>query len=133
MADAIVLHEDKLVLVKRKNEPFQGMYALPGGFVELGEIPEEAVVRETLEETGLRVRVERLLGVYGDPGRDPRGHLVSVVYVVRSYEGEPTPGDDAVDVKLLSKTESIPKLAADHNLILTDYLTSIAQLGNLRR
>ncbi len=125
MADAIVLHEDKLVLVRRRKEPFRGMYGIPGGFVELRETPEEAAIRETFEETSLRVRVERLLGVYGDPKRDPRGHLVSVVYVVRSYEGEPRAGDDVDDIRLIPPFDDMPKLAADHNRIILDYLHTV--------
>ena len=74
--DAVLLHEDKLVLVRRGKPPFRGRYALPGGGVEFGERLEEAVEREVLEETGLESEVMRLLGVYGDPGRDPRGHTI---------------------------------------------------------
>ncbi len=78
--DALVPKDGKLLLVRRGRYPFEGMHALPGGFVEAGETVEEAVVRETLEETGLRTKVVRLLGVYSDPERDPRGHTVSVVF-----------------------------------------------------
>jgi len=78
--DGIVLQGGKLIAVRRKNEPYQGMPALPGGFVELGETTIEAVVREVREETGLETRVQRLVGVFSDPRRDPRGHVISIVY-----------------------------------------------------
>src|SRR5947209_8597225 len=93
--DAVLLHEDKLVLVRRGKPPFRGRYALPGGGVEFGERLEEAVEREVLEETGLESEVMRLLGVYGDPGRDPRGHTISIAYVLRSIGGTLMAGSDA--------------------------------------
>ena len=76
--DGVLLVDGKLVTVIRGNPPFLGMHALPGGHVELGEPTEAAMIREFLEETGLRVEIERLVGVYSDPKRDPRGHTVSV-------------------------------------------------------
>src|SRR5438128_10952011 len=76
----IVLQDGKLVAVRRMNEPYRGMPALPGGFVELGETTVEAVVREVREETGLETRVKRLVGVVSDPKRDPRGHVISIVH-----------------------------------------------------
>src|SRR2546427_8056413 len=82
--DGIVLHGGKLVAVRRKNEPYRGMPALPGGFVELGETTIEAVVREVREETGLETRVQRLVGGFSDPKRDPRGHVLSYVYELQS-------------------------------------------------
>ena len=70
----------RVLLIRRKNEPFKGAYALPGGFVDIGETVEAACRREVREETGLNVDALRLIGVYSDPGRDPRGHTVSVAY-----------------------------------------------------
>src|SRR3989454_12442586 len=87
--DGIVLHAGKLVTVRRKNDPYRGMPALPGGFVELGETTVEAVVREVREETGLETRVKRLVGVFSDPRPDPRGHLLSVAYQVHCACGGP--------------------------------------------
>src|SRR5438128_9674128 len=93
--DGIVLHGGKLVAVRRKNEPYQGMPALPGGFVELGETTVEAVVREVREETGLETSVKRLVGVFSDPRRDPRGHVISIVYEVDAVRGRLKAGSDA--------------------------------------
>ncbi len=117
--DGILIVNDNITLVKRKNEPFKGYLALPGGFVEYGETLESAVVREVFEETGIKTRVKRLLNVYSDPGRDPRGHVISAVYVLEMIEGSFKAGDDADSVLLLAR-DQIPVLAFDHNKII-DY------------
>ncbi|RLI39304.1 NUDIX hydrolase, partial [Candidatus Bathyarchaeota archaeon] len=79
--DVVLIRADgSLVLVRRGREPFKGMWALPGGFIEYGERAEEAAVREAEEETGLKVRVEGLVGVYSRPDRDPRWHVISIAY-----------------------------------------------------
>lgn len=122
--DGIVLLEGQIVLIKRKNPPFRGMYALPGGFVEYGETAENAVVREVEEETGLKTKVNRLLGVYSAPDRDPRGHTVSVVFELDAQDGELKGGDDAAAADTFS-LESLPELAFDHGKIISDYLNLI--------
>lgn len=109
-----------IVLIERRYPP--PGYALPGGFVDIGETVEQAAIREAREETGLEVTLQRLLGVYSDPARDPRGHTVSVVFVGRS-SGEPRAGDDAGRV-LLADPVALPPLAFDHGRILADYLAS---------
>jgi 8-oxo-dGTP diphosphatase len=87
-ADVVVFADDgDVLLIRRRNPPFQGQWALPGGFIETGkETVEECAVREALEETGLEVKLDRLLGVWSRPGRDPRGHTVTCVYLT-----EPVP------------------------------------------
>ena len=109
-----------IVLIERKNPPV-GL-ALPGGFVEVGERVEEALLREMEEETGLKVEILRLLGVYSDPRRDPRFHAVSVVFVCRAV-GEPRAASDAKRT-LVVPLEEIPfdRLVFDHARILRDYL-----------
>ncbi len=109
-----------IVLIKRKNLPFKGCYALPGGFVEVGETTEEAVCRESMEETGLKIKVLDLIGVYSDPARDPRGHVVSVSYLAKGY-GNPNYGSDAQSVKIFALDE-LPQLAFDHLTIIRDAL-----------
>src|SRR5437773_12578437 len=99
--DGLVLRSGKLVAVRRKNEPFRGMPALPGGFVELGERTEDAVVREVREETGLETRVVRLVGVFSDPSRDPRGHVVSIAYALEEVGGVLKAGSDAASVTVV--------------------------------
>jgi len=107
-----------IVLIERRNPPHG--HALPGGFVDLGETVEAAALREAREETGLDVTLTRLLGVYSDPARDPRGHTVSVVYVGKA-RGEPRAGDDAARVRIVDPAEP-PALVFDHARILADYL-----------
>jgi len=109
-----------IVLIERRYEPLG--YALPGGFVEVGETVEKAVLREVQEEIGLDAQIVKLLGVYSEPNRDPRFHVVSVVFVLDAY-GEPKGGDDAKRA-LVFPIEDLPfdKIVFDHAKILKDYL-----------
>ncbi|MCI4365729.1 MAG: NUDIX hydrolase, partial [Thermoplasmata archaeon] len=93
--DAVWIRRGRVLLVRRGRTPFRGEWALPGGFVEIGETVEAAVLRELKEETGLVGKLGRLVGVYSDPGRDPRKHTVSVVYTILGAGGLPHGGDDA--------------------------------------
>jgi 8-oxo-dGTP diphosphatase len=116
--DAIVEVAGKgVVLVERKFPP--PGWALPGGFVEYGESVEEAVRREVLEETGLTLIDPRQFHVYSEPGRDPRRHMASVVFVATA-EGEPRGGDDARQARIFP-WHALPSLAFDHDRILDDY------------
>jgi 8-oxo-dGTP diphosphatase len=117
--DAVVLDGDCIVLIKRRNPPFRGMWALPGGFVEYGETVEDAVKREVREETGLDAEVWKLVGVYSDPCRDPRGHIISICFLCRSVAGTLKADTDSVDVRKF-KLSKIPELAFDHKKILGD-------------
>lgn len=109
-----------LILIKRKNPPY-GL-ALPGGFVEIGESVEDAVVREMKEEISLNVTIVKDLGVYSNPHRDPRFHVVSVVYICKAY-GIPKAADDAKEVMLVPIDElPLDHLIFDHGDILRDYL-----------
>ncbi len=107
-----------IVLVKRKNEPFG--WALPGGFVEYGESTEEAALRETLEETSLRVEIVKQFHTYSSPKRDPRFHTVSVVFVARGW-GEPKAADDAAEVGLFHEMNLPEDICFDHKDIIRDY------------
>ncbi|MCX8174272.1 MAG: NUDIX domain-containing protein [Thermoplasmata archaeon] len=119
-ADGVLIKNGKILLVKRKNEPWKGMYALPGGFVEYGERVEDTVLREVHEETGLEAQILGIVGVYSSPDRDPRGHIITVAYLldVPSLETARA-GDDASDVKIF-ELSAIPQLASDHQKIVRD-------------
>ena len=118
--DAIILKNRQILLIKRKNEPFKGKWALPGGFVDYGESLEVAAIREAEEETCLKVRLLYQLGAYSAPTRDPRFHTISVVFVA-SATGAPKAADDAKDVGIFSRDSLPENLAFDHGEILQDY------------
>ena len=121
MVDVVVPSEEgRILLVRRGSDPYEGYWALPGGFVEVGETLETAAVREAGEETGLEVEIVRLVGVYSDPGRDPRGHNVSCAYLARARDGEPSAATDAVEASFLDP--STVELAFDHKKIIADAL-----------
>ncbi|MEK7815286.1 MAG: NUDIX hydrolase [Pseudomonadota bacterium] len=107
-----------IVLIERRYPPHG--WALPGGFVDVGEAVERAAVREALEETALEVRLMALLGVYSDPARDPRRHTASVVYLAEAH-GAPRAQDDAMNVGIFSLDRLPAVLCFDHARILTDY------------
>lgn len=119
--DCVIFDDSgRVLLIRRKNEPFKGEYALPGGFIDVGETTEAACRREVLEETGIETGGLQLVGVYSDPKRDPRGHAVSVVYMTRFAEPpEAKAGDDAEDAEWVAdwKTKT---LAFDHAIIIAD-------------
>jgi 8-oxo-dGTP diphosphatase len=97
--DAAVQRGEDVLLIQRKYPPMVGYWGLPGGFVERDEDPLNAVLRELKEETGLIGSNPELLMVMGDPQRDPRKHIVSIVYSISVAEGEPKAGDDAADAR----------------------------------
>ncbi|MDH3256400.1 MAG: NUDIX hydrolase [Nitrospinota bacterium] len=120
--DLIIEIEGKgLVLIERKNPP--PGWALPGGFVEVGESLEQAAVREAKEETCLDVELLGQFHTYSDPNRDPRMHCISTVFVARAT-GMPKAEDDAKSVALYPKDQLPDVLAFDHRQILEDYLNS---------
>ena len=117
--DGILMKNDKILLIKRGNDPFKDMWALPGGFVDYGETTEDAIKREMKEETGLICDITDLFGVYSDPNRDPRGHTVSIIYDLTKKDGALQSGDDATDVKFFPLS-NLPPLAFDHDNIILD-------------
>ena len=125
-ADCVVFDaQGRLLLIRRKNPPFQDQYALPGGFIESGETAEQAAARELAEETGLTAVALSLVGVYSDPARDPRQHVVSIAYLVRVADFVPRAGDDASQVEFVANWQD-QVLAFDHDEIVADALALIA-------
>ena len=125
-ADAAVRRGDSILLIKRKFPPMQGAWALPGGFVERGENPIDAAVRELLEETGMHGENPKLVSVMGDADRDPRKHIVSIVYEIEvSKEQQPIAGDDAADAKFWPIDSILGgelQMAGDHQQIVKNWL-----------
>lgn len=118
--DCVVFDDrDRLLLIRRRNPPFAGLCALPGGFVDPGETTEAAARRELAEETGLEVRALRLVGVYSKPGRDPRGWTISVAYLIAASHHAAVAGDDAAEVEFRADWRDLD-LAFDHNEIVRD-------------
>ena len=126
-ADAAVRRGDTILLVKRKYPPNPGSWVLPGGFVDRDEDPEHAVVRELKEEAGIDGKQPKLLMVMGDPKRDERKHVVSIVYQLEVQESQvPVAGDDAADAKFWPIDEILGKkvqMAGDHLEIVKNWLS----------
>lgn len=122
--------EREILLVRRGHAPFKSMWAMPGGFVGEYEPLEDAARRELVEETGMAPAGEMAqIGAFGDPGRDPRGWLVTVAFLARAEEGaEPVAGDDAADVAW-HPVAHLPPLASDHARIVAVALERAALLG----
>jgi 8-oxo-dGTP diphosphatase len=120
--DIVIVTQERnprVLLIRRKHEPFEGMWALPGGFVDEDEALDAAARRELQEETGIQAEHLEQLHTFGDPGRDPRGHTISVVYLARleAAQVKPHAGDDAAAVDWFS-LKKLPPLAFDHASIL---------------
>lgn len=120
--DAVVVHKGKIVLTKRTIKPYKGYFVLPGGFIEPGETSKEACKRETKEESGLNVKIIKLIGIFDDPYRDPRGHTLSVAYLCKSVGGKLKPQEEEnSEVKLFSPKEiKKMELGFDHKKILQE-------------
>lgn len=119
--DGLIVKDKSILLVERKYPPFEGKWALPGGFVEYKETVEDAVIRELFEETALKTKIDYLLGVYSKPDRDPRGHTITIAYKLNIVNGDLKSGDDAKDAKFFD-FDMLPELAFDHADIISDYL-----------
>jgi len=118
VTDAVIVREGRIVLIRRNNEPYKGMWALPGGFAEANETAERCCEREAHEETGLSVKAKKLIGIFSDPGRDPRGTIAGA-YICELIGGELKGGDDAKEAKWFP-LEGLPALAFDHQKIIEE-------------
>jgi 8-oxo-dGTP diphosphatase len=121
------------LFIKRKNPPFEGWWALPGGFINTDETLVESCARELREETGIEGVELMQLAAFGDPGRDPRGRTVGVAFMalICAEHCRPQAADDAVDVAWLPAYD-LPRLAFDHNQIVEYALTRIHELAEIR-
>lgn len=125
-SDIAVLRVGKtaeILLVRRKNEPFKGMWALPGGFMEMDETLEECARRELEEETGIKAGELLKFDSYDKPGRDPRGRVITQVFVLIYKEGMgiPKAADDAEALAWFA-LDALPELGFDHNVIIRDVI-----------
>jgi len=120
MVDVIVHspEEGDVLLIRRNKDPYEGLWALPGGFVQVGEKLEDAAARIAKDEAGLEVGDVRLVGVYSDPDRDPRGHNISCAFLAAGWSGEPSPGSDAAEIAFVDPSEV--ELGFDHQRIISD-------------
>ncbi|MBI4393001.1 MAG: NUDIX hydrolase [Euryarchaeota archaeon] len=124
--DALAIVGDGLVLVLRDRPPFEGHWALPGGFVDRHETCEAAVVRELAEETGLRGSVRRLLGVYSKPSRDEARRTVALAYEIDVVGGTLQGGDDAREARVFP-LDALPPLAFDHGEMVADLKSGLRE------
>ncbi|MDQ5876208.1 MAG: NUDIX hydrolase [Thermoproteota archaeon] len=120
-------NSSKILLVRRKNDPFKGMLSIPGGFINEGETAEQSMRREAKEETSIVLELVAILGVYSDPSRDPRMHTISVTFIAKIVIGHEAAKDDAAAVEWVNVEDEIDRLietnqiAFDHPKILTDF------------
>ena len=124
-ADAVILSQQngewEVLLIQRKNEPFKDQWALPGGFLDKNEDPDHAVHRELQEETSLTDITLEPISFWGRPGRDPRGHIISLVYrgIISKDDHQPVASDDAKALSWFA-LKNLPVLAFDHKTVITD-------------
>ncbi len=133
-ADIVIVdrisEEANCVLIKRGNEPFKGMFALPGGLLEMDESIEECAKREAEEETGIKVKLIKMISVESDPARDPR-HVISIPFLATGDIEKAKAGDDAKEIKIVKIKEAMNmELAADHAKILSKALKIIKEINN---
>jgi 8-oxo-dGTP diphosphatase len=117
--DALIIRDGKILLIKRLVKPFKDFWALPGGGIDFDETAEEALHKEVIEETGLKLLSSKFLQVYTDPKRDPK-QVITLSYYVEA-EGEPKAGDDAKEYQWF-ELNNLPELGFDHANIINDYV-----------
>lgn len=126
--DAIIIDREtksKILLINRLNEPYKNCWALPGGFIEMDESLLDSVNRETLEETSLSGIEFRQFRTYGDPGRDPRGRNITVVFFGFCDDiSKASAGDDAKSLEWF-KLNNLPELGFDHRQVIEDFVKEV--------
>lgn len=121
--DAILEKNNKLILVKRKWPPAKGQWALPGGIIQLNETAENAIKREVKEETGYDCQPEKLVGVFDDPERDPRGRAISICFKCKAKQKTTNETNETTAVKAFEQ-DSLPELAFDHKKMIEKWKNS---------
>lgn len=123
--DAVITDgEGRVLVMERGTDPFRGTWVFPGGLVDPGETVEQACIREVNEELGLDVKLTGLIGIYSEPGRDPRGSFVSIVYRAEIVGGTPVITPEARAHRWLEPGEEVP-MGFDHTRILADHRAQI--------
>lgn len=119
-------HCIEVLLIKRKKDPYKGYWALPGGFLEIEETPEEGAKRELKEETGLVINILKEVGTFGEIDRDPRGRTITIAFYtfIRQDQTNPRALTDAEDARWVS-IKDLPELAFDHREILQEGLLKL--------
>lgn len=126
-------NRNKVLIIKRKKDPFKDYFSLPGGFVNEGEKVEDAVRREAEEELLVKVEPTDILGVYSDPNRDPRGHIMSITFTAKITSGELKAGEGIAELRWIDTNNLTNiKLGFDHSKILTNYQTWLKNRGTYR-
>lgn len=120
--DGVVFDKNSVLLIERLQEPYKGHSVLPGGFVDFGERLEETVVREVFEETGLKTRVVQFVGLYDDPKRDPRGHVITAVYILEKTGGSIRNSNETTNVRFWALNKLPKDMAYDCRQIIKDAL-----------
>ena len=118
--DALIVKNNSVLLVKRKFNPCSGLWALPGGYLDDNETVEDAVLRETKEETGIDAKIVSLFGVYSDPERE-KSRPVTIVFLLVPLTDDVSAGDDAEEAKLFHFDDIPEGLAFDHGKIIGDF------------
>jgi 8-oxo-dGTP diphosphatase len=126
MVDVVVLspEEGEVLLIRRNKDHYEGLWALPGGFAGVGEKLEDAAAQIAKDEADFDVENVRLVGVYFDPDRDPRGHNISCTFLASGWSGEPSPGSDAAEIAFVDPSEV--EIGFDHEKIISDARALVA-------
>lgn len=119
--DGLLVEKEKILLIRRKKQPFKGFWALPGGYIEFGETAEEACRREFAEETGIDVKIRSLLGLFSHPARHPLQNIAAA-FIVDRYNGEEKASDDAISIGWFHLGKLPKRLAFDHLEMIKSYV-----------
>lgn len=122
VVDGILEKDGRICLVKRSTGPFKNYWALPGGFVDKGETLQHAIVKEVFEETGLHAKVLGFVNIYDSPKRDPRGHVVSIAFLLKRAGGRMKTSNETSEVRFFPAGKLPKNIAFDHAIIIRDAL-----------